>query len=181
MTTIYKILRAAEWQEAERDGAFRGSPDDKRDGFIHFSTAEQTPGTYEKYFSGEPGLMLAAIDARRTGHGAEMGAVTRRCAVPASLRRFAFDGGAVVASAFLDQRTSNSFRNSSPSLHRVSATADSFSHQHAPGLHVIGVWHREQRTIIDLAFPLSKIVRFQPAIDSNPALAYLDTASLSHL
>ena len=67
MTTIYKILRAAEWQEAERDGRFRGSPDDRRDGFIHFSTAEQTPGTYEKYFSGMPGLMLAAIDAGALG------------------------------------------------------------------------------------------------------------------
>src|SRR5689334_18021255 len=69
MTTIYKILRAAEWQEAERDGVFRGSPDDKRDGFIHFSTAEQTPGTYEKYFSGQPGLVLAAIDATALGLG----------------------------------------------------------------------------------------------------------------
>ena len=67
MTTIYKILRAAEWQEAERDGVFCGSPDDRRDGFIHFSTAEQTPGTYEKYFSGVSGVMLAAIDAETLG------------------------------------------------------------------------------------------------------------------
>ncbi len=67
MTTIYKILRATEWHDAERDGMFRGSPDDRRDGFIHFSTAEQTPGTYEKYFSGVPGLLLAAIDADALG------------------------------------------------------------------------------------------------------------------
>jgi uncharacterized protein (DUF952 family) len=65
--TIYKILRAAEWQEAERDGVFRGSPDDRRDGFIHFSTAGQTPGTYEKYFSDTPGLVLAAINATALG------------------------------------------------------------------------------------------------------------------
>ena len=67
MTLIYKILRTAEWHDAERDGVFRGSPDDKRDGFIHFSTAEQTLGTYEKYFSGVPGLVVAAIDANALG------------------------------------------------------------------------------------------------------------------
>ncbi len=67
MTMIYKILSASEWREAERDGCYRGSADDKRDGFIHFSTAEQTLGTYEKYFSGKRDLMLAAIDADALG------------------------------------------------------------------------------------------------------------------
>ncbi len=66
-TTIYKILSADEWKIAERDGIYRGSADDKRDGFIHFSTAEQTIGTYEKYFAGKPGLMIAAIDAGALG------------------------------------------------------------------------------------------------------------------
>jgi uncharacterized protein (DUF952 family) len=63
MTTIYKIFRAEEWEQARRDGVFRGSPDDLRDGFIHCSTAEQTPGTYERYFATVPGTVLAAIDA----------------------------------------------------------------------------------------------------------------------
>jgi len=67
MATIYKILFANEWREAKSEGRYRGSPDDKRDGFIHFSTAEQTLGTYEKYFSGRPDLMLAAIDADALG------------------------------------------------------------------------------------------------------------------
>jgi uncharacterized protein (DUF952 family) len=67
MALIYKILRAVEWRDAERDGVFRGSPDDKRDGFIHFSTAEQTFGTYEKYFPGQSGLVLAAIDLDALG------------------------------------------------------------------------------------------------------------------
>jgi uncharacterized protein (DUF952 family) len=66
-TTIYKILAEDEWHAAERDGRYRGSADDARDGFIHFSTAEQTPGTYEKYFSGKTGLMLVAIDAAALG------------------------------------------------------------------------------------------------------------------
>jgi uncharacterized protein (DUF952 family) len=65
--TIYKICRPGEWEPAERAGVFRGSPDDHRDGFIHFSTAEQVPGTVERYFSGEPGLVLIAVNAHKLG------------------------------------------------------------------------------------------------------------------
>jgi uncharacterized protein (DUF952 family) len=68
MATIYKILSGDEWREAERGNVYRGSADDARDGFIHFSTAEQTPGTYEKYFAGKPDLMLVAIDAEALGN-----------------------------------------------------------------------------------------------------------------
>jgi uncharacterized protein (DUF952 family) len=64
---IYKICRHDEWSAAERERVFRGSPDDLRDGFIHFSTAAQTPGTFEKYFAGETGLVLVAVDARVLG------------------------------------------------------------------------------------------------------------------
>jgi uncharacterized protein (DUF952 family) len=66
-TTIYKICRSHEWAAAERDGVFRGSPDDQRDGFIHFSTAAQLEGTVEKYFAGQPGLLLIAINADALG------------------------------------------------------------------------------------------------------------------
>ena len=67
MQMIYKILHDGEWRDLERAGVFHGSADDKRDGFIHCSTAEQAVGTYEKYFAGKPGLMLAAIDADALG------------------------------------------------------------------------------------------------------------------
>jgi uncharacterized protein (DUF952 family) len=67
IATIYKILGADEWHDAQSAGVYRGSADDKRDGFIHFSTAEQTIGTYEKYFADKPGLMIAAIDAGALG------------------------------------------------------------------------------------------------------------------
>lgn len=66
-STIYKICRLDEWAEAERAGVFRGSPDDKRDGFIHFSTAVQIPETVEKYFAGESDLVLVAVDAAKLG------------------------------------------------------------------------------------------------------------------
>ena len=67
MTTIYKICERGLWQKAETEGAFRGSPDDTRDGFIHFSTADQLAETAAKHFAGQPDLLLAAVDAERLG------------------------------------------------------------------------------------------------------------------
>ncbi len=67
MPTIYKICPAPAWREAERQGAYRGSPDDMRDGFIHFSTAAQVPGTAAKHFAGQRGLFLIAVDADALG------------------------------------------------------------------------------------------------------------------
>ena len=67
MPTIYKICPASAWREAERQGAYRGSPDDVRDGFIHFSTAAQVPGTAAKHFAGQRGLFLIAVDADALG------------------------------------------------------------------------------------------------------------------
>jgi uncharacterized protein (DUF952 family) len=65
--TIYKICPASAWREAERQGAYRGSADDARDGYIHFSTAAQVPGTAAKYFAGQKGLFLIAVDADALG------------------------------------------------------------------------------------------------------------------
>lgn len=65
--TIYKICPASAWREAERHGVYRGSADDSRDGFIHFSTASQLEGTARKHFFGQTGLLLIAIDADRLG------------------------------------------------------------------------------------------------------------------
>jgi len=67
VTTIYKIFRAAEWEAAQGSGSFAGSSDDQRDGFIHFSTAEQLAGTAAKHFAGEAGLVLAAVEADLLG------------------------------------------------------------------------------------------------------------------
>jgi uncharacterized protein (DUF952 family) len=67
MTTIYKICRAAEWQEAVRAGLYRGSPVDVRDGYIHFSTAEQVAETLARHFAGLDDLQLIAIDTEALG------------------------------------------------------------------------------------------------------------------
>ena len=50
---IYKICSEAFWRELQITGQTLGSADDERDGFIHFSTASQLPGTFEKYFRSE--------------------------------------------------------------------------------------------------------------------------------
>lgn len=64
---IYKICPAPAWREAERQGAYRGSADDRRDGFIHFSTASQVAGTVAKHFAGQTGLFLIAVDTDALG------------------------------------------------------------------------------------------------------------------
>ncbi|HEY1474525.1 MAG TPA: DUF952 domain-containing protein [Pseudolabrys sp.] len=67
MPTVYKICPAAIWQNGERAGKFRGSEVDLRDGFIHFSTAEQVAETAAKHFAGERDLVLLHVDAAKLG------------------------------------------------------------------------------------------------------------------
>lgn len=65
LNVVYKVLTAAEWADMERDGVFRGSADDRRDGFIHLSSADQLQGTLDKHFAGASDLVLAAVAADR--------------------------------------------------------------------------------------------------------------------
>lgn len=67
MVQVYKILRQDEWMAAQATGVFRGSSDDLRDGFIHFSAGPQLLGTAEKYFAGERNLVLLAVDDAAMG------------------------------------------------------------------------------------------------------------------
>ena len=67
MTTIYKICERTAWQDAERAGIYRGSQVDRRDGFIHFSTAAQLAETAAKHFAGQKDLMLIAIGGEALG------------------------------------------------------------------------------------------------------------------
>jgi uncharacterized protein (DUF952 family) len=67
MPTLYKICPVSLWREAERNGVFRGSAVDLRDGFIHFSTAAQAAETAAKHFAGQGDLVLLHVDAARLG------------------------------------------------------------------------------------------------------------------
>lgn len=68
----YKIFRASEWAQFQRDGVFAGSPADRADGFIHLSTRAQVPGTLAAHFADADGrmadgLVQAAIDLAALG------------------------------------------------------------------------------------------------------------------
>lgn len=67
MGRIYKICTAAEWREAVAVGTYRGSAVDLRDGFIHFSTAEQAEETAARHFAGQDDLVLVAVDIAALG------------------------------------------------------------------------------------------------------------------
>ena len=67
MPTLYKILPASLWHEAERAGRFRGSAIDIKDGFIHFSTAAQVKETAARHFAGQDNLLLVSVDSDTLG------------------------------------------------------------------------------------------------------------------
>ena len=67
MPLVYKIVPAVLWREAQAQGVFRGSEHDKRDGFIHFSTAEQAAETAARHFAGQDDLLLVAVDSVALG------------------------------------------------------------------------------------------------------------------
>jgi uncharacterized protein (DUF952 family) len=62
---IFKIVHAAEWAAAS--GNFEGSDKDRADGFLHFSTAEQIPGTLARHYAGAKDLVLVAVDETALG------------------------------------------------------------------------------------------------------------------
>jgi uncharacterized protein (DUF952 family) len=67
VSLIYKICPASAWREAEREGVYRGSRDDARDGFIHFSTVAQVEGTARKHYFGQTALFLVEVDVDALG------------------------------------------------------------------------------------------------------------------
>lgn len=64
---IFKIVGREEWSAACRAGVYRGSADDARDGFIHFSAASQVAATAARHFRGVADLVLVAFDEASLG------------------------------------------------------------------------------------------------------------------
>ena len=64
---IYTMVRAADWRVAEAAGAYHGSADDRRDGFLHFSDAAQIRASAARHRAGEPDLLLVAVEAAALG------------------------------------------------------------------------------------------------------------------
>lgn len=64
---IYNLCRKVDWDAAMTRGEYRGSSDDIRDGFIHFSTSAQVRESAAKHRAGVPDLMLLAADPALLG------------------------------------------------------------------------------------------------------------------
>lgn len=64
---VYKLLRGEEWAELRRGGWQTGSADDRRDGYIHLSSAAQLAGTIERYYADTSDLWLLALDPQALG------------------------------------------------------------------------------------------------------------------
>jgi uncharacterized protein (DUF952 family) len=65
--TIYRLLDSDAWTATQREGVFRGSEHDVRDGFIHFSTAEQLAETAAKHYAGRDNLVLLWVSTEALG------------------------------------------------------------------------------------------------------------------
>jgi uncharacterized protein (DUF952 family) len=64
---IYHICKKPEWAKAEADGHYRGSAQDRDDGFIHFSGAGQVVASAAKHRAGQTDLVLIAAEAGALG------------------------------------------------------------------------------------------------------------------
>lgn len=64
---IYTLVREADWRAAEAAGAYAGSADDRRDGFLHFSTAAQLRATAAKHRAGVADLWMIEADTAKLG------------------------------------------------------------------------------------------------------------------
>ena len=61
---IFKIVHAAEWKDAQDAEFYHGTPKDKEDGFLHFSTSKQLRETIERHYAGANDLILVAVDPK---------------------------------------------------------------------------------------------------------------------
>lgn len=64
---IYHMCPVEAWKAAVRAHEYRGTADDLRDGFIHFSTADQIAESARRHRAGQSGLLLIAVESVRLG------------------------------------------------------------------------------------------------------------------
>src|SRR5712691_491641 len=64
---IYHMCPAEAWEEAVAAGRYTGTEDDRRDGFMHFSTATQIAESARRHRAGQAGLVLVAVETVRLG------------------------------------------------------------------------------------------------------------------
>ena len=66
---VYKIATQDAWAPARGTTGFAGMPIDAKDGYIHFSTADQLTETLRLHFAGQSDLVLLAVRSADLGDG----------------------------------------------------------------------------------------------------------------
>jgi uncharacterized protein (DUF952 family) len=66
---IYHVCRREEWEAAQTAARYGGSSQDRADGFIHFSAADQVVASVAKHRAGQDGLVIVEVDPARVGAG----------------------------------------------------------------------------------------------------------------
>lgn len=61
---IYHITSRADWQSAQKNGSYTADSL-AAEGFIHCSKAEQVAGVAARFYAGQRGLVLLAIDPKK--------------------------------------------------------------------------------------------------------------------
>ncbi len=67
MTIIYHMADKGEWDAAKAAGAYPGSENDQKDGFIHFSTKDTVIESAAKHRTGEKNLVLLTLESDKLG------------------------------------------------------------------------------------------------------------------
>ena len=65
--SVFHLARSTEWETAQASGVYRGSDQDRADGFLHFSTAEQIVESAARHRAGEAGLVLLEVAVEPLG------------------------------------------------------------------------------------------------------------------
>ena len=61
MSFVYRIASQEEWDEAVKEGVYKGGDMDKADGFIHLSTAPQARFVASAFFADRSDLVLLTV------------------------------------------------------------------------------------------------------------------------
>jgi uncharacterized protein (DUF952 family) len=64
---VYRALSGADWAKAQAAGVYHGHAHDLRDGFLHFSTADQLAETLARHYAGREGLVILEVEAGPLG------------------------------------------------------------------------------------------------------------------